>query len=657
MSLRVTPPGQGPLKIDRREFSRRVVAFAATAAMGSCGGSGRKPGEGGVTIMADLMVPMRDGVRLATDVYLPKSGTGPVPVLLERTPYGKTRDSRTERSLQTPDGPLSRAEVAGLFVSRGFAVVYQDCRGRYDSEGEYRKYLDDPADGFDTCAWLMEEDWCEGRIGTLGFSYAAHTQAALASVGAPGLTAMFVDSGGFSNAFQGGIRQGGAFELKQATWAFRNAKVSPEALADPRLRSALDTVDIEAWFRRMPWKPGASPVSMVPAYEEYLFEQWTHGDFDEYWKQPGVWAEGFWDSWPDAPTTFVSSWFDPYPRAAADNFNGLRARKRGPFRLVLGPWTHGDRSQTWAGDVDFGPESVLDGQVAKDIWDLRARWFDRWLKGVRNGVESEPAVRYFRMGGGSGRRGEHGRMEHGGTWLSADNWPPENATLRSFYLSAAGSLDPNPQRGEVGRRDFDYDPSDPVPTVGGAITSGAPIMVGGAFDQREGPEFFGSSEPYRRLADRPDVLVFQTPVLESPLEVSGPVEVELWISSDAPDTDFTAKLIDVYPPNPDYPDGYAMNLTDGILRVRYRDSWEEPELMNPGERYFVRVSLYPVSNLFATGHRLRLDISSSNFPRFDLNLNTGEPEGRATGRRIARNTVFTTSTNPSRLILPVVDSV
>lgn len=654
--------------ISRRTFAKVVGMAAVGAALPGCRDPGPHgpdglPTEGpyGSTLLDTVMVPMRDGVRLATDVYLPsRNGTvleGPWPVILERTPYGRNRPSRSERSLAEPDEAKSRAEVAEIFVRRGYGVVYQDVRGRYDSEGAYRKYLDDADDGYDTCAWILDQPWCDGRIGTKGLSYAAHTQAALASAGAPGIAAMFLDSGGFSNAFQGGIRQGGAFELKQATWAYRNALVSPEVTSDPEIHAAMQEVDIRQWFREMPWRPGHSPVSLAPEYEAYLFEQWTKGAFDEYWKQPGIWAEGFHDAWPDAPMVHMSSWFDPYPRTATDNYVGLKARKGGPVRLILGPWTHGDRSLTWAGEVDFGPEATLDGQLATDFWELRVRWFDHWLRGVDNGVDREPAVRYFVMGGGSGRRNADGRMDHGGRWKSATDWPIPDARDTPFYLRADGSLEASPPvDGASGSLSYRYDPSNPVPSIGGTITSGAPIMVGGAFDQREREEFFGSAEPYRPLAERDDVLVFQTAPLPEALEVTGPIVVRLWISSDCPDTDFTAKLVDVYPPNDDYPDGFAMNVTDGIIRCRYRDSWEQPSLMTPGEVYGITIEAFPTSNLFAEGHRIRLDVSSSNYPHFDLNFNTGEPEGMATARRVATNTVWMTAERPSHVILPIVPS-
>jgi len=652
-------------RLSRRDFARVMGVSAVGAALPSCGGDARVGPDGmpldgpyDVAMLDTIMVPMRDGARLATDVHLPvRDGAplpGPWPVLLERTPYGRNRLSRSERSVAEPDTAKSRAQVARIFAERGYVVVYQDVRGRYDSEGDYQKYLDDAPDGYDTCAWILEQPWCDGRIGTKGLSYAAHTQGALASAGAPGVAAMFLDSGGFSNSYQGGIRQGGAFELKQATWAYRNALVSPEVASDPEKEAALQAVDIFQWFREMPWSPGRSPVALSPAYEAYLFEQWTHGVFDDYWKQPGIYAEGFHDVWPDAPMVHMSSWFDPYPRTATENYIGLRARKRGPVRLILGPWTHGDRSLTWAGDVDFGPEATLDGQLAADYWELRVRWFDHWLRGIDNGVDREPAVRYFVMGGGTGTKNAAGRLDHGGHWKSADDWPLPNAVDTPYYLGEDGTLSAAEPQEEEGRRSYRYDPADPVPSVGGTITSGAPIMVGGAFDQRERADFFGSTEPFRPLAERPDVLVFQTEPLASDVEVTGPLVARLWISSDGPDTDFTAKLIDVYPPSEDYPEGFAMNLTDGIIRCRYRDSWETPSFMEGGVVYEVTIEAFPTSNLFKAGHRIRLDVSSSNYPHFDLNFNTGEPEGQATRSRVATNTVWMDRTRPSHVILPVV---
>jgi len=642
--------------LPRRDFLALSLNASGLLALRGMAAPAQEP-EYEMVVTRDVMVPMRDAVRLATDIYRPARNGAAVeerfPVILERTPYDKTAASRSER---TPDvaRPKSRAEVAAFFVRRGYVVVYQDCRGRYASGGEFVKYLSDGDDGYDTCAWILTQPWCNGRIGTMGLSYAAHTQGALGSAGAPGVAAMFLDSGGFSNAYQGGIRQGGAFELKQATWAFNQALESPEVEADPRRHAAMKAIDIRAWFRRMPWSRGDSPVSLAPEYEDYLFDQWEHGEFDDFWKQLGIYAQGFYDRFPEAAMVHMSSWYDPYPRTATENYIGLSRRKRGPVRLILGPWTHGDRQLTWAGDVDFGPRATLDGNLATDFLTLRLRWFDRWLRGIENGVEREPAVRLFVMGGGTGRKNSAGRLDHGGAWRAESDWPLPDTRWTPFYLHRSGLLAPAVPGEASGFREYVYDPGAPVPTIGGTVTSGQPVMVGGAFDQREGPRFFGSREPYRPLADRADVLVFETPPLDADLEVTGPVVLNLWVSSSAPDTDFTAKLIDVYPPSADYPSGFAMNLTDGILRARYRRSWERPELMIPGTVYPVRIEAFPTSNRFVRGHRIRLDISSSNFPHFDANPNTGEPEARSRSRRAATNRIYLEAGHPSHVVLPVI---
>jgi putative CocE/NonD family hydrolase len=608
-------------------------------------------------VTSDVMVAMRDGVRLATDVYRPAKGgkpaTGRFPVILERTPYGKTVPSRSEITVENTT-PMSRAEVARFFVTQGYVVIYQDCRGRYGSEGAFVKYLSDGADGYDACAWILKQPWCDGKIGTMGLSYAAHTQGALGSAGAPGVAAMFIDSGGFANAYQGGIRQGGAFELKQVTWAWSAAQESSEVANNPLRLRALKAVDLRAWFARMPWKKGHSPLSGAPDYEDYVYEQWRHGNFDAYWKQVGIYAEGFYDRFPRAAMVHMSSWYDPYPRTATTNYVGLSKRKLGPVRLILGPWTHGDRTLTFAGDVDFGPAAAIDGNLARNFLHLRLRWFDAWLKGKRNGVEGEPAVRIFVMGGGSGRRNGAGRLDHGGRWRAERDWPIPYAQATTYHLHGDGRLDAALPSADGPPLSYDFDPEHPVPSIGGTITSGRPVMVGGAYDQVEGPRFFGSREPYLPLAARPDVLVFETRPLAHDLEVTGAIEARLFVASDGPDTDFTIKLIDVYPPTEDYPDGFAMNLTDGILRTRYRKSWETPEMFAPGEIAEVRIDAFPTSNLFKKGHRIRLDISSSNFPHFDVNPNTGDPEGEGLTRRIARNTIYMDAARPSRLILPVI---
>jgi uncharacterized protein len=610
-----------------------------------------------VTVESAVMVPMRDGVRLATDIYRPaRNGvaiTGRFPVILERTPYGRDQRSRSEIDLGMSES-LTRPEVAASFVRHGYVVAFQDCRGRWGSEGEFVKYLREGEDGYDTVLWLAAQPWCDGRVATMGLSYAAHTQGALACLAPKPLAAMVIDSGAFSNAYQSGIRYGGAFELKQATWAFNQAKESRYAQANPLVRAALEREDLRKWFAMMPWKPGHSPVRWVPEYEDYLFEQWTHGAFDDYWRQLGIYTEGFYDTFADVPQVHMSSWYDAYVRTATDNYVALRRRKKSAVRLIMGPWLHGDRATTSSGDVEFGPNASFDGNLGANWREFRRRWFDHWVKGVANGVDREPAVRLFLMGGGSGLRTPAGKLDHGGRWIQSTNWPlPETRFVR-YHLQPEGRLDPALPPEGAESYSYDHDPSRPVPTIGGALTSGEPVFTGGAYDQREDPRFFGIQNPGMPLASRADVLVFETEPLAEDVAVIGPIAVHLHVSSCAVDTDFTAKLIDVHPPNVDYPQGFAMNLTDGILRCRYRDSWEKPTPMTPGTVYAIAIEPFATCNLFKRGHRIRLDIASSNFPRFDVNPNSGEPEGKARLRRIATNTVYADQARPSHVVLPLV---
>ncbi len=241
-----------------------------------------RPAAGDVHVARNVMVRMRDGVHLATDIYRPAVGgipvAGKLPVLLERTPYDKTGVNHADRTRDAPQ-PLARPEVAGQFARAGYIVAIQDCRGRYGSEGRFEKYLSEGQDGFDTLAWLRAQSWCDGRIGTFGLSYGAHTQAALAALGPPGLAAMFLDSGGFSSAYHSGIRQGGAFELKQATWGYKHALLSPATMCDPARKKALEAEDLRGWFARMPWSKGNSPLRAAPEYEDYLLEQWQQRRF------------------------------------------------------------------------------------------------------------------------------------------------------------------------------------------------------------------------------------------------------------------------------------------------------------------------------------------------------------------------------------------
>ena len=594
---------------------------------------------------SNVMVSMSDGVRLASDIYRPAAAGIPLnqafPVLLQRTPYSKTREDLVTEAL--------------FFTSRGYVTVLQDCRARYESEGEFTKYTDEGDDGLATMAWIAEQPWQGGKVGTYGLSYSAHTQAAAAALNPPNLACMWLDSGGFSNAFLNACRNGGAFELRQLTWAYKEAVESREAYAEPEtIKAAIESQDIFGWFKRLPWKKGHSPLKWTPDYENYLLDIWERESFDNYWKQVGLCAEEYYSVFSDVPQVHMSAWYDPYSKTATDNYRQLTSVKRGPVTLLMGPWTHGARSLTYSGDADFGQAAVIDGNLSIDFNHLRLRFFDRWLKDVDNGQEKEPPVKLFVMGGGSGRKNSQNRLDHGGQWRGENEWPLARPQETQFYMCPGGALSTQAPDSSNKASEFLFDPSHPVPTIGGNISSGQPIMSAGGYDQRESEEFFGSEEPYLPLASRSDVLVFQTDPLIENTEITGPVSVRLWVSSSAVDTDFTAKLIDVYPASSDYPEGFALNLTDGILRVKFRNSWEYPEPMVPGDIYQIEVGLLPISNLFVKGHRIRLDISSSNFPRFDVNGNTGQNPATSAIRIPAVNTVYHDDIYHSYVLLSVV---
>jgi putative CocE/NonD family hydrolase len=322
-----------------------------------------------------------------------------------------------------------------------------------------------------------------------------------------------------------------------------------------------------------------------------------------------------------------------------------------PLALIMGPWTHGNRSQQVFGDVDFGPAATFDRHVDASWLDYRLRWFGRWLKDDRAAEGQAGQVHYFLMGGGSGQKTAAGHLDHGGAWRRSTDWPLPEASPLILHLRDDMRLTSEAplQDAALG---YDFDPANPVPTIGGALTSGEPIFVGGGFDQVEREDFYGCSRPGLPLSARRDVLCFETEPLEENLAIAGPVTVRLWVSTDARDTDFTAKLVDVYPPSEDYPRGYALNITDGIFRVRYRKGFDQPEPVGPEEGVFeVAITPFATANLFVKGHRLRLDISSSNFPKYDVNPNTGEPEGQSRRRRVAFNQVHMSPKHPSRLEL------
>jgi putative CocE/NonD family hydrolase len=592
--------------------------------------------SGQVVVQHDVMVPMRDGVHLATDIHLPAK-EGKFPAILWRTPYNK----------------VTQGQGAQRYTRYGYGVVTQDVRGRFASEGHWRMLVDDPNDGYDTVEWIAQQPWSDGQVGMAGTSYVGMTQHAAAEMKPPHLKVLVPAYGG-ANVGMFGMRHQGAFELRFFNWIFgMEAKDSPAALADPGLKAVLTDVSdhVKDYILHLPLRPGTTPMKLAPDYESWIVEAMSHGDNDAWWKRKGLNVIDHLDDYPDIPVYHISGWYDSWALQVANLTYARMAAVKHNQKLLMGPWTHGNERRSLSGDVEFGPEAVLDAEA------FHVRWFDRWMKGVQNGVDKEPPVRLFIMGGGADGSGvavksKEGHLFHGGHWRDESQWPPAGMTKTPYYLAPNGALATTAPK-TAGKLQFSFDPAHPVPTMGGGISSFTGVSEPGGYDQRCSPRFWGCTDTLP-LSSRNDILVFQTPALERDMEVTGPIAAKLYVSSSAPDTDFTAKLIDVYPPSQDYPAGYDLNITDGIVRARYRKSLEHAEMLRPGEVATVEIELYPTANIFKKGHRIRLDVSSSNFPRFDLNPNTGEPLNNNRRVAVAVNTVFLGGVQASEVVLPVM---
>lgn len=620
-----------------------------------------------VVVAHDIMVPMRDGVRLATDVYFPARDGRPMddhfPILLYRTPYDKA----------------AREHAFGWcrwFAARGYITIAQDCRGCFRSEGEVHFLIPEAEDGYDTLLWIKTQPWGSAKVGTWGTSWSGWTQTAMAALGPDNLGAMVPNVSG-ADAYTSSVRHNGALELRFMAWAFWHSALNTQAelKADPAVNAALknDPVLFRQWLSQWPIRRGQTQLALVPPYERWAFELMTHGERDELWDHPSMSPSRHWKRFSECPCLYVGGWYDSYTRATFENFVGHAAARRGPVKALVGPWTHGLTTPelSYAGDVEFGPEAAL-----ASFREIHLAWYERYLEGkpmdTQDGGEEAP-LRIFVMGGGSGAKTLEGRIVHGGHWREEHEWPLARTEFTPFYLHGDGRLAMARPEAAKSHTSYRFDPDDPVPSIGGNVSShsdfygigdrlptfriGQPltaIMPAGGFDQRAQPRFFGTRPPYLPLSSRADVLVFETAPLHEPVEVTGPVTVRLFVSTDAPDTDFTAKLVDVYPASFQWPNGFHLNLTDSIQRLRYRKGDGTATLARPGEIYEIAFELYPTSNLFANGHRIRIDISSSNFPRFDVNPNSGEPVGTERTKRIAINTVHHDREHPSYVLLPLI---
>jgi putative CocE/NonD family hydrolase len=452
-----------------------------------------------------------------------------------------------------------------------------------------------------------------------------------------------------------GMRHSGAFELRFFTWLFSvgNPVESSDYVsyypgdAPTRLALAEAAKDYRLYISALPLRASTTPLRMAPEYESTLIEVMSHGDYNSYWKDIGVDVTAHLEEHKDIPIHHISGWYDSWDLNVSNlNFASLAKTKKSLQRLTMGPWTHTRLGQSYAGEAEFGQEAAV------SIEDLELSWMDHWLKGMDNGADRDGPVRIFVMGGGDGHKTPEGRIYVGGHWRMEKGWPLQRAVATSYYLHGDGTLGTE-KPGVEAPSQLQFDPKNPVPSIGGNVSSQMGLMQAGAYDQRCRPEVLGCTDK-RRLSSRNDVLVFQTQPLGEDLEVTGSVVVDLWASSSAVDTDFTAKLVDVYPPNSDFPEGIELNVEDGIMRARYRDSLEKATFMTPGQIYRFRIELYPTSIRFAKGHRIRVDISSSNFPRFDINPNTGEPLNQNRRTAVALNAIYHDGEHPSNIVLPVI---
>ena len=620
-----------------------------------------------VVIARSVKVTARDGVKLSVDIYRPaKDGEalpGPFPAVVTRSPY----DTRSGK------GPSGQAGNGEYFAKRGYLYAVQDARGRFESEGDFILLDQDGEDGYDVIEWLAKQPYCDGMIGTQGSSLRAWNQNATALLRPPHLRAMWVNQGG-SNGLTSAIRHNGAFEMRWFGWAVTNGIHAQEAHADPAIQTAMirNAEKMYDWFCRLPWSEGNSPLAPLPKWEKWALDLYRHGDDGPFWRNPSRNFEPFRDQSADIPTVYAGAWYDSYARASIENFLAMDSRI-GDQYLLMGAGVHGGPNfdNRMTGNVDMGPGAPIKGNLDRDRKHMMLRFFDRFLRDDASAWVDQPKVRYFRMGGAGGKNAA-GQLLHGGHWVSANQWPPAGVEAQDWFLQPGAGLQRELPADSVPSR-LVYDPAHPMPTVAGNVSSmtqnlppfarmmrtGDPIslrqslVLQGAADQVTHAGMF-AEPPFGDLADRADTLVFTSAPFAAETEVTGTPEVEIFLSSDAPDTDIYVMLQDLYPQSDDWPDGYRLNLCDSLLRARYRDGFERPKLMTSGEVVRLRFPLYPISNAFQPGHRLRVLISSSSFPRFDPNPNTGEAIGRHTHTRVAVNSIHHDPAHPSRLILPIL---
>ena len=552
-----------------------------------------------IEVRSNVAVPMRDGVRLAADIYLPDQ-PGPFPVLLTRTPYNKNRGARAARR----------------YAEQGYAVVVMDSRGIYGSGGDWRPYVDEALDGYDTQQWIGAQDWCDGNIGMYGTSYPGFTQLLPAPYRSPYVKAL-VPVAAQSDNYGSIWSTNGLYHLALGvSWGTRQEAVATgRPVPDPN------------WMEVMTYLPIGSIPDRVGVYSEFVGNTIRHDAYDDFWRQMSIrdqYAEM------DVPAFHVTGWYDDLVSETVLNFTRMRelsrsAESRGWQKLLIGPWGHGVRPSRLYGDMDFGEEVDIDFRA------LEMEWFDYHLKGTQNGLDQQAPIRIFVMGDN--------------VWRDEYEWPLARAVPTTLFLHSDGFANTRFGDGELSSEfpadeppdQYSYDPRSPVPTYGGHGCCGAGLTPDGPLDQQS-------------TQQRQDVLVYTSDPLVEDTEVTGAPRVQLVFSTDVTDTDFFVTLSDVHP------DGRAILITEGAVRARFRDSVEKPTLLTPGGVYEVEIPMWETSNVFKEGHRIRLHVTSSNFPRFNRNLNSGRPMAEETESdiRVAAQTVYHDRTHASALVLPVI---
>jgi putative CocE/NonD family hydrolase len=587
-----------------------LLSFAALLLPGVFAGSQTAArSTSGVAVERDVIMKTRDGVALRADIYRPV-GEGNFPVLLQRTPYNK----------------INAADFARQAVARGYMVVVQDVRGRYNSEGEWYTFKHETEDGYDTVEWAAALPHSNGKVGMFGGSYVGATQM-LAAIGHPPHLAGICPVVTASNYHENWTYQGGAFEQ----W-FNESWTSGLA-QDTASRALRDATNALVGSTVLPLKQYpvfnlGSPVDgtgLTGALAPYFLDWLDHPAYDGYWKQ---WAIDEQYSSIQVPALTVAAWYDIFQGGSLRNYLGMKAQAgneaaRNGQRLLVTIGGHAGIGRK-IGTVDFGPAAEEYDENAVTL-----EWYDYLLQGKQNRFASSNPVRIFVMGENK--------------WRDEAAWPLERAKPTSYFLHSAGQANsasgdgllsgtaPSTEKADS----LIYDPANPVPTIGGPLCCDGEHLPAGPKDQAE-------------VENRKDVLVYSTAALAEDTEATGPVTLDIYASSSAVDTDFTAKLVDVWP------NGYRQNLTEGILRARYRASTAAATPLVPGQIYELKIDLWSTSNVFLKGHSIRVEVSSSNFPRFDRNLNTGKDGSTDATLVKATNTIYHDAAHPSALILPVV---